>query len=472
MNDLQEKWKIILKHIEKIVTSASFDTWFEPLKPLKVDEEKNILYLSYSSNMDFEISTRILNLRYKDLMMDAIKNAFNKPLSFEIISSEEAENFISSSKKQSKKEKEVIDDSLQKNFPDEYYLNPRYNFNNFVVGENNKYAHAAALAVAENPACLKKKSKDVYNPLFIYGGSGLGKTHLMHSIGHYILTNYPQFKVLYVSSEMFTNELIIALRNQKIEHFRKKYRNIDILMIDDIQFLEDKPGIQEEFFHTFNNLYQLNKQIVISSDRPPSKLVNIEERLRSRFQWNMIADIQPPEYENRVAILMKNAELEDIHTDNNKELMDVISLIANKIKSNIRELEGAFTRIITFSKMFGKDITLPFAKEVLKDIINNTDVIINSDLIKNKVATYFNIKVKDLDSSSRARTVAFPRQIAMYLCRDMTDMSLPKIGESFGKRDHSTVMHAFSKIEGEIKINPEVKEAVDNIRRSINDSRL
>ncbi|MFV0518116.1 MAG: chromosomal replication initiator protein DnaA [Aminipila sp.] len=459
MNNLNEKWKKTLELLAPELTEVSYNTWFLPIVPLKIDEVNNKLYLKLLNDMNLNI----MKSRYMSILENAVAIAFSNKYDIELTLDDMEEEIIKSPTSE-------YDDSFVKRFPDEYYFNPRYNFNAFVVGSNNRYAHAASLAVAESPSCVSANPSDSYNPLFLYGGSGLGKTHLMHAIGQYILINYPKLKVLYVSSEMFTNELIKAIGDRKTLEFRRKYRNIDVLLIDDIQFIEGKDSTQEEFFHTFNTLYEANKQIIISSDRPPAKLLNIEERLRSRFQWNMIADIQPADYENRVAILMKKAELENIDIDDN--LMDVIALIAGKIKSNIRELEGAFSRVITFSNLMNKEINLSLAREVLKDIISNTDVIINPEVIKKYVCTHFDIKIADIESSKRTRALAFPRQIAMYLCREMTDLSLPKIGEAFGNRDHTTVMHGCEKITSEIKMNESVRDAVDTIKRKINGNKF
>lgn len=459
MSNMNENWKKTLELLAPELTEVSYNTWFLPIVPLKIEEENNKLYLKLLNDMNLNI----MKSRYMSILENAVAIAFSKKYDIELtLDDMEEEETIT--------HKSAYDDSFVKRFPDEYYFNPRYNFNAFVVGNNNRYAHAASLAVAESPSCVSANPSDSYNPLFLYGGSGLGKTHLMHAIGQYLLINYPKLKVLYVSSEMFTNELIKAIGDRKTLEFRNKYRNIDVLLIDDIQFIEGKDSTQEEFFHTFNTLYEANKQIIISSDRPPAKLLNIEERLRSRFQWNMIADIQPADYENRVAILMKKAELENITIDDN--LMEVIALIAGKIKSNIRELEGAFSRVITFSNLMNKEINLSLAKEVLKDIISNTDVIINPEVIKKYVCKHFDIKISDIESAKRTRALAFPRQIAMYLCREMTDLSLPKIGEAFGKRDHTTVMHGCEKITSEIKMNESIKEVVEAIKRNINESRI
>ncbi len=306
---------------------------------------------------------------------------------------------------------------------------------------------------------------EAYNPLFLYGDSGLGKTHLMHAIGMYIMENYPHLKVLYISSEMFTNELIKAIGEKKMIEFKNKYRQVDVLLIDDIQFIGGKESTQEEFFHTFNTLHDLNKQIVISGDRPPNELTKIEDRLRSRFNSNVIADISPPDYETRVAILRKKAELANVIVDEN--ISEVISLISEKVKYNIRELEGAFTRVLSFSALTNERITIKFAKDILKDIFSAEDFIISPEKIKKVVCKSFSIKVSELESSKRNRSLAYPRQIAMYLCREMTDLSLPKIGEYFGNRDHTTVMYACNKIATDINMDECLKETIKKIENEI-----
>src|SRR5699024_5628103 len=309
-------------------------------------------------------------------------------------------------------------------------LNPKYTFDTFVVGAANRFAHAAALAVAEAPA----KS---YNPLFIYGGVGLGKTHLMHAIGHYVREYHPELKVIYLSSEKFTNEFINAIMDNKAENFRNKYRNVDILLVDDIQFLAGKESTQEEFFHTFNTLHEENKQIIISSDRPPKEIPTLEERLRSRFEWGLITDISPPDLETRTAILSKKAKAEGLQDIPN----EVMLYIANQIDTNIRELEGALIRVIAYSSLINKDIDTPLAAEALKDIIpNNRPKKITVKLIQEYIGEKYQVTVNEFISKKRTKAIAFPRQIAMYLCRELTDMSLPKIGQDFGGRDHTTVI--------------------------------
>lgn len=335
-------------------------------------------------------------------------------------------------------------------------LNPKYSFDSFVVGNSNRFAHAASFAVAEAPG-------KAYNPLFIYGGVGLGKTHLMQAIGHHILNKSQLATVVYVSSEQFTNELINSIRDDKTSEFRNKYRNIDILLIDDIQFLVGKERTQEEFFHTFNSLYEATKQIVISSDRPPREIPTLEDRLRSRFEWGLLTDIQSPDLETRIAILRKKAQLESLEVPN-----DVMLYIATNIQSNIRELEGALTRTVAFSKVKDQPITMDMATEALQNILPEpAPRRITVESIQDTVAEYFSITVPNLNSKRRTRQLAFPRQIAMFLTRELTELSLPKIGENFGGRDHTTVLHAYDKIAREIKTDPVLDKIINDLKTKI-----
>lgn len=335
-------------------------------------------------------------------------------------------------------------------------LNPKYTFESFVIGNSNRFAHAAALAVAEAPA-------KAYNPLFIYGGVGLGKTHLMNAIGHFVRKHYLGSRVVYLSTEKFTNDFINSIRDNRTGEFRNKYRSVDVLLIDDIQFLVGKESTQEEFFHTFNALHENNKQIIISSDRQPREIPTLEDRLRSRFEWGLITDIQPPDLETRAAILRKKATLGNISIDS-----ETILMIANKVTTNIRELEGALTRIKAYSLMTGQDIDDDLVEKALKDLIEDSrNNLVTPQLVQKIVADYFNLRLADMKAKKRTRAVAFPRQIAMYLCRELTDLSLPKIGEEFGGRDHTTVMHAQEKISTEIKNNPSVANQVAAIKKLI-----
>ena len=442
MNNIEQKWEKTLNLLKSELTPVSFDTWIYPLKPVKIIENKKLLKLS--SNSDMAIS--ILETRYMSLLEKSIEEAFKQKLKIEFVFQNENSDH------------DENDDYDIPVLTDELYLNPKYIFETFVVGGNNRFAHAASLAVSESPST-------VYNPLFLYGDSGLGKTHLMHAIGHYILRQDPSKKVLYVSSEMFTNELIKAITEHKNIEFRNKYRKIDVLLIDDIQFLEKKVSTQEEFFHTFNTLYDANKQIIISSDRPPKEIATLEKRLRSRFEMGLIADIQSPDYETRVAILRNKAELEGL--DPNNQILYVINIIAENIHSNIRELEGAFIRVVAYANLTNSKITSELAKEVLKDVFKDYDEDIDPETIRKKVCEYYNVKISDIDSKTRKAEITLPRQIAMYLCRELTDSSLPKIAEYFGKKDHTTVMHACNKISGELKINKNLDKAVSDIKASI-----
>jgi chromosomal replication initiator protein len=314
-------------------------------------------------------------------------------------------------------------------------LNPRYTFDTFIVGSSNQFAHAACRAVAELPSRS-------YNPLFIYGGVGLGKTHLMHAVGQYVLQHDPGLKLTYISSERFMNEMINAVRYDRVLDFRERYRTVDVLLVDDIQFLAGKEGTQTEFFHTFNALYDSQKQIVLSSDHPPHEIPSLEERLRSRFEWGLTADIQSPDLETKVAILKKKAEAESVPLPDN-----VAMYIAGKIKSNIRELEGSLIRLIAYASLTGQDITLPLAQEVLRSILDHEEKAVTIEIIQKFVADYYNLKMVDLKSRNNSKSVAMPRQIAMYLCKSLTRASLPEIGRSFGGKHHSTVIHSIRKVE-------------------------
>src|SRR5688572_13004402 len=334
-------------------------------------------------------------------------------------------------------------------------LSARYTFDSFVVGNSNQFAQAACQAVAELPS-------KAYNPLFIYGGVGLGKTHLLHAVGHEIARLYPSLRLLYLSTERFTNDLINAIRYDRTAEFRAKYRTIDLLLIDDIQFISGKERTQEEFFHTFNDLYEARKQIVVSSDSAPKEIPEIEERLRSRFEWGLIADIQPPDFETRVAILKKKAEIERVRLPD-----DVAYLIASRIKANIREIEGSLTRMIAFCALSGRDMTVDLAQEVLSDLWGEEEKIISIDQIQRKVCDFFGIKISDLKAQNRTKAVAFPRQIAMYLSRQLTHASLSEVGRAFGGKDHTTVLHAVDKIQNLLQEDPKLRKVVDGLIQGI-----
>lgn len=437
---LPDLWQKTLNLLKNELTEISFNTWIKTIEPLSINQ--NTIYLGVPA----EFNKGILESRYSTLIKNAIK---------QIASKEYEVNFVIPSQEDNKKYPATQGDSNSEEFVNSI-LNPKYTFDTFVIGNSNRFAHAAALAVAESPA-------KAYNPFFIYGGVGLGKTHLMHAIGHYVLSQNPSTKVLYASSEKFTNELINSIKDDKNEEFRAKYRNIDILLIDDIQFIAGKERTQEEIFHTFNALYEANKQIILSSDKPPKDINNLEERLRSRFEWGLIGDIQPPDLETRIAILRKKAQLENLDVPN-----EVMVFIADKIASNIRELEGALNRVIAYSSLTENDVTVDVATEALKDILSvNKAKIINSNAIMDTVARYFDIKPEEFKSKKRNREVAYPRQVAMYLCRELTDMSLPKIGDEFGGRDHSTVIHANDKIVEEVSSNSDTRRMIEELKRNI-----
>ncbi len=445
--DLNELWQKTLNIIKGEMSEVSFNTWIKSCEPISISSDTIKISVPNSFTQD------ILEKRYKDLVANSIKVVCSKLFKIEFLISSDLN--LDDIKKETKvipqKNKSIIvNDEMSTT------LNPKYTFDSFVIGNSNRFAHAASLAVAEAPA-------KAYNPLFIYGGVGLGKTHLMHAIGHYILQNNPNAKVVYVSSEKFTNELINSIKDDKNEEFRNKYRNVDILLIDDVQFIAGKERTQEEFFHTFNALHDANKQIILSSDRPPKEIPTLEDRLRSRFEWGLIADIQIPDFETRMAILKKKAEVEKLNVAN-----EVMIYIATKIKSNIRELEGALIRIVAYSSLTNREITVDLASEALKDIISKKqgkNITIN--LIQDIVSSYFNLRIEDLKSQRRTRNVAYPRQIAMYLSRKLTDMSLPKIGEEFGGRDHTTVIHAYEKISDNLNTDENLQHTIETITKKL-----
>lgn len=440
---LYELWEKVLSIIKGELTEVSFNTWIKSAVPLSISED------TFKIGVPNDFTKEILETRYRDLIIESINVASSKryKLQFSILTEEVAE--VESNRNEKKGSVQATDEMTST-------LIPKYTFDSFVIGNSNRFAHAASLAVAESPA-------KAYNPLFIYGGVGLGKTHLMHAIGHYVSKNNPNAKVVYVSSEKFTNELINSIKDDKNVEFRNKYRNIDVLMIDDVQFIAGKTSTQEEFFHTFNALHEANKQIILSSDRPPKEIPTLEERLRSRFEWGLIADIQPPDFETRMAILKKKADVEKLNIPN-----DVMVHIASKINSNIRELEGALIRIVAYSSLTNREISVDLAAEALKDIISNKQTRnITIELIQDTVSSYYNLKIDDFKSQRRTRNVAFPRQIAMYLSRKLTDMSLPKIGEEFGGRDHTTVIHAYEKISESLQNDEVLQDTINDLIKRI-----
>ena len=411
--DKDELMASIKKELEPEITKISFDTWIAPLG-IRSIEGNNIVFTTTS-----EFQRDFIENKYRPLIFNTLRFITNKDWTFSV---------IDLSKEQPEESSEVItdadDSNLQEIESNKSTLNPKYTFETFVVGNNNRFAHAAALAVGNEPS----KS---YNPLFLYGGVGLGKTHLMHAIGNRILELYKNYNVLYVTSEKFTNQLINAIKDNKNDMFRSKYRNIDVLLIDDIQFIAGKERIQEEFFHTFNALYEEGKQIIISSDKPPRDIPFLEDRLKSRFEWGLLADISCPDYETRLAILRKKAQDENIIIDD-----FILSNIANKIDSNIRELEGVFNKIVARASLTHSSITIELAEKIITEFKYESEKVISCDFIKETVAKYFSIEKDDLSGNKRSNDIAFPRQIAMYLCREVANMSYPQIGIDFGGRDH------------------------------------
>lgn len=444
LNNLSEIWDKTENLIKTELTEVSFNTWIKTIEPISMEGNQIIL------GVPNDFTKGILTTRYVTLISNAIKQITSKKYEIQFVIPTE-ENIQNIKKEHTKSQKlQQIETNLSST-----NLNPKYTFDTFVIGNSNRFAHAASVAVAEAPA-------KAYNPLFIYGGVGLGKTHLMHAIGHFILENDPKARVAYVSSETFTNELINSIRDDRNVEFRNRYRNVDVLLVDDIQFIAGKERTQEEFFHTFNALHESNKQIIISSDRPPKEIPTLEDRLRSRFEWGLITDIQPPDFETRIAILRKKAQMENIDVPN-----EVTIFIAKKIQANIRELEGALIRIVAYSSLTNSEITVELASEALKEIFSSKPKQLNIPLIKEVIAKRYNIRLEDIDSKKRTRAIAFPRQIAMYITRELTDLSLPKIGEEFGGRDHTTVMHAHDKISNDIQSDANLKETIETIMKEL-----
>ena len=440
-DELLNKLKELL---EDEVSKISFETWIKPLG-IRAIEKDNIVFTTVS-----EYQKDFIENKFNSLIFNTLRYITNKDWTFSVIDlskeTEENNNIITD------KKSNVPEAELESNHST---LNPKYTFETFVVGNNNRFAHAAALAVGNEPG----KS---YNPLFLYGGVGLGKTHLMHAIGNRIVEDNTASNVLYVTSEKFTNQLINAIKDNKTEIFRNKYRNIDVLLIDDIQFIAGKDRVQEEFFHTFNTLRENGKQIIISSDKPPRDIEFLEDRLKSRFEWGLLADISCPDYETRLAILRKKAQDENIIIDDS-----ILSDIATKIDSNIRELEGVFNKIVARASLTHSPITIELAEIIINEFKYESEKVISSDFIKETVSKYFSIDKEELAGSKRSNDIAFPRQIAMYLCREIAGMSFPQIGVEFGNRDHSTVMHGYNKIAKEIKDKNSTKLIVESVKNII-----
>ncbi len=419
-------WDQILGRIETKVNRHSFYTWFKPTSFIAADGSS--------------VTVRVPNGLFKDWLTKHYSGVINEALG-EIGRGSLVVNFVADATSDgaivalSADETAVLQSGPPPATPGPAGLNPRYTFDTFIVGSSNQFAHAACRAVAEAPSCS-------YNPLFIYGGVGLGKTHLMHAVGQYVLRHDQNLKLTYISAERFMNEMINAVRYDRIIDFRERYRTVDVLLVDDVQFIAGKEGTQTEFFHTFNALYDSQKQIVISSDCPPHEIPSLEERLRSRFEWGLIADIQSPDLETKVAILKKKADAEAVPLPDN-----VAMYIAGKIKSNIRELEGSLIRLIAYASLTGQDVTLPLAQDVLRNVLDHEGRAVTIDMIQKFVADYYNLRPADLKSRNNSKSIAMPRQVAMYLCKTLTQASLPEIGRSFGGKHHSTVIHSVRKVE-------------------------
>lgn len=432
------------KLLEPEVTSIAYKTWIIPLEIISMENSTITFHVGSIVHKD------MITGRYSTLIKNTFSFLTNIDYDIKVICDEELKDAGID-----------INNSVSSNSPsitptyNKSNLNIKYTFDSFVVGENNRFAHAAALAVSEAPGTA-------YNPLFLYGGVGLGKTHLMHAIGNEILKNNKNANVLYVTSEEFNNNLIYGIKEGKMENFRNKYRNTDVLLIDDIQFLAGRDRNQEEFFHTFNTLHEAGKQIILSSDRPPKDIQPLEDRLRTRFEWGLIADISNPDYETRMAILQKKAQTDNIIIDN-----EILSNIATKINTNIRELEGALNKLVALSILKSMPFSIALSEEAIADVVHSQNKVLSIEYIQDVVAKYFNISVADLKGSRRSSDVVFPRQIAMYLCKSVAQISYPKIGNAFGKRDHSTVMHACEKIESEINQNSNTKLIVETVKNSL-----
>ena len=451
-NFITENWDTILSLIiqQQGLTEVAVNTWIRPFKVHAVTEDTVTFVLDQPLNDERAIS--FVKMKFYDL--------FIQQAIFELTGKNYSVDFVLQ-KDLNKAPEDIKPVKIQQENRTTSNLNPKYTFDTFVVGNNNKLAHAASVAVAEAPGAS-------YNPLFLYGGVGLGKTHLMHSVAHHILQNNKDAKVLYVTSEKFTIELIDSIKHDKNQQFRDKYRNIDVLLIDDIQFIIGKESTQEEFFHTFNTLYEAKKQIIISSDKPPKDMITLEERLRSRFEWGLTADIQSPDYETRMAILKKRAELDGLDIPN-----DVMEYVANNIKSNIRELEGALNKICVYANLTKKNepITVDIAVEALKDLISpDAKREITPSMIAEIVASHYHITMDDLISKKKNKEIAYPRQITMFLCRKLTDAPLQAVGNMLGKRDHSTVIHGIEKIEKDLKTNQSLQSNIDVLIKKIDPS--
>lgn len=454
----QDLWSLILQDLETSLNKQSFDTWFKPTRALTYSENKLVIEVPSRFFCDW------LNEHYLSRLQDIASQKASEPVSIYFVIASDLQQVskphpgmpYAAPPAPSESDAAYKEQSLSTSITP---LNPKYTFNTFVVGNSNRFAHAATLSVAEAPA----KS---YNPLFIYGGVGLGKTHLLHAIGNFIHQTTPEKRVVYVSSETFMNEMIASISSGNMRAFRERFRTVDVLLIDDIQFLVGKESTQEEFFHTFNDLYNVQKQIVATSDSHP-KEIKLEERLRSRFEWGLVADIQSPDFETRMAILSKMAESEKVIVPN-----DVLAYIANQIKSNVRELEGSLIRVIAYASLTKSEISLELTREVLRDLFNRDYKPITIEVITEMVANEFNLKISDLKAKKRTSSIVYPRQIAMYLARELTDFSLPEIGKFFGGKDHTTVIYGFDKIKEKLNHDDKLRQLVNRLINQLKENTI
>ncbi len=452
MSSAKVIWNNSLNSIKDAVTELSYNNYFIQIKPVAIDN--GVLILEAENSTSKQNLTNMYKQRVKEIVNSVNDIELNDIVYIEPSERELYRNIDEDKISADKVDNNYMNDDSFKSLS----LNPKYTFDTFVIGGSNHFAHAAALAVAENPA-------KAYNPLFMYGGVGLGKTHLMHAIAHKIKENNPRANIMYVTSETFLNELVESIRVNKNAQFRAKYRTVDVLLVDDIQFITGKEGMQEEFFHTFNALHSANKQIVLSSDRPPREIQTLEERLRSRFEGGLITDIQPPDFETRTAILRKKTLSEGYVVPN-----DVLLFIAEKVNSNIRELEGSLTRVVAYANLTKMPVTTSVAELALRDILNGeTKRVASIDTIQEMVAEQYGITVNDLKGKRKSRDIAYPRQIAMYLCRSILDCSYPQIGEAFGGRDHTTIMYAQEKITNDMKKDVKLEATIQDLTKRINE---
>jgi chromosomal replication initiator protein len=441
---MPELWNQALIEVKERIGKQNYDTWIKPIR--FASRNKSEIKLEVPNKFFRDWLTEHYVTQIEDIVSSLAKDSVK--VVFEVNEKLEGRLTVDRSSKKEEKDRERQERNAN--------LIPKYTFDNFVIGASNQFAHAACVAVANQPG-------DHYNPLFIYGGVGLGKTHLVNAIGHHSVTQRPGLKVAYLSSESFMNELIASLRRDRMDEFKRKFRNVDILILDDVQFIAGKERTQEEFFHTFNSLYDSHKQIVITSDKFPKEIPGIEDRLRNRFEWGLIADIQPPDMETRVAILQKKAEVEGVQLPH-----DVAIFLASNIDSNVRELEGSLTRLGAFASLTKATITIDLTKELLRNTLKGAQREITVENIQKTICDYFNIRLGDLKAKRRTQNIALPRQVAMYLCRKYTETSFPAIGDKFGGRDHSTVIHASKTIERKIKEDPHMQKTIEKLEQNLN----